>query len=524
MDIEIKEFFQEATLRICGSLETEEFLEDSYRYLSAIMPIGQMALSYYNPETGQQTILAEVSGKGSHLVKQRLVQPVTVRPYSSRPGLETLIIERAEHHPTAQAWIAAGRLDKNDSLMVLRVFVRSDIIGTVVFVAPKGGKYTREHVNLVSLLRKPFAIALANSARYQELMELKELLAEDYRELQSDYIQSVGRDIVGARFGLKNVMDMVRQVAPLNSPVLLLGETGTGKELIAAAIHDLSPRRENPFIKVNCGAIPESLMDSELFGHEKGAFTGALKKKRGRFERADGGTIFLDEIGELKPEVQVRLLRVLQENEIERVGGTDPVKVDIRVIAATHRDLEKMVKQDRFRQDLYFRLKVFPVNIPPLRKRRGDIPSLVDHFITKKCRSLGLKTKPEPASGAMDHLMAYDWPGNVRELENEVERAMILSRGRPLNFANDELKADLSHCSPPTDRMDDTRFSKRPELQTLDRVIADHIVKALKMTDGQVGGKAGAAERLGLNPSTLRKKMRKLGIPFGKAAGSNYKM
>jgi transcriptional regulator with GAF, ATPase, and Fis domain len=393
----------------------------------------------------------------------------------------------------------------------------------VVFVAPKKIKYTREHKNLVSALRKPFAIALANSARYQELMELQELLAEDYRELQSDYIQSVGQDIVGARFGLKDVMDLVRQVALLSIPVLLLGETGTGKELVAATIHDLSSRREGPFIKVNCGAIPESLIDSELFGHEKGAFTGALAKKRGRFERADGGTIFLDEIGELRPEVQVRLLRVLQENEIERVGGTDPIRVDNRVIAATHRDLDKMVKQDLFRQDLYFRLKVFPVTIPPLRKRKGDILSLVEHFINKKYRNLGLKTKPEMTSGAIDRLLSYDWPGNVRELENAVERAMILSRGRPLTFRDRELETDLLPCASSTDRLDEPRTSTQKTLQPLDRLIAGHIVKALKMTSGQVGGKKGAAELLGLNPSTLRKKMRKLGIPFGKSASANYK-
>lgn len=523
MNIDSNDFFREATLRICGSLEPEEFLEDSYQYLSKIIPIAQMALSYYDPKTGQQTILAEVSAGGSHLVKQRLVQPPTIRPHASRPGLETLIVERAESHPTAQPWITAGRLDKDVSLMVMRVFVRSDIIGTVVFVAPKKIKYTREDKDLVSALRKPFAIALANSARYQELMELKELLAEDYRELQSDYIESVGQDIIGVRFGLKDVMDLVRQVAPLSSPVLLLGETGTGKELVAAAIHDLSSRRDGPFIKVNCGAIPESLIDSELFGHEKGAFTGALAKKRGRFERADGGTIFLDEIGELKPEVQVRLLRVLQENEIERVGGTDPIRVDNRVIAATHRDLDKLVKQDRFRQDLYFRLKVFPVTIPPLRQRKGDIPSLVEHFITKKYRNLGLKTRPQMTSGAIDRLMSYDWPGNVRELENAVERAMILSRGRPLTFREIELEADLFPCSSSTDGMDDFQSSPQMAFQPLDRLIAGHIVKALKMTCGQVGGERGAAELLGLNPSTLRKKMRKLGIPFGKSASANYK-
>jgi len=325
-------------------------------------------------------------------------------------------------------------------------------------------------------------------------MELKELLAEDYRELQCDYFQSVGQNIVGARFGLKEVMDMVRQVAPLSSPVLLMGETGTGKELIAAAIHDLSARREGPFIKVNCGAIPESLIDSELFGHEKGAFTGALEKKRGRFERANGGTIFLDEIGELKPEVQVRLLRVLQENEIERVGGTDIVRVDNRVIAATHRDLDKMIRRDLFRQDLYFRLKVFPVVIPPLRERRGDIPSLVEHFIQKKYRNLGLKGEPEIAAGAMNRLVACDWPGNVRELRNVVE-ALVLS-----NTNGDMIDAgrvgEFLTC--------DRSAKLRDRIASLER---DEIERVLKTCGGN---RTEAARMLGISRKTLWHKLKQI--------------
>ncbi|MGD8836895.1 MAG: sigma 54-interacting transcriptional regulator, partial [Desulfobacteraceae bacterium] len=235
MDIDRNAFFRKATLRICGNLEAEAFLEDCYRYLAGIIPLERMALSYYDPEKGKQTILAEASQQGGKLVREVLIQPKRIRPYAARHDLETLVIDRADTHPTAQSWIRAGRLKGDASLMVMRVFVRSDIIGAVIFVAPEGVRFTPTHENLINLLRKPFAIALSNCVRYQELLELKNMLSLDYQDLQNDFIESAGQDIVGARFGLKPVMELVRQVAPLSSPVLLLGETGTGKELFAAA-------------------------------------------------------------------------------------------------------------------------------------------------------------------------------------------------------------------------------------------------------------------------------------------------
>jgi len=256
-------------------------------------------------------------------------------------------------------------------------------------------------------------VALTNSLRYRELQKFRDLLADDNRYLQDELRRMVGEDVIGSDSGLKPVMDLVRQVAPLDSPVLLLGETGSGKEVVANAIHKASSRRQEPFIKVNCGAIPPTLMDSELFGHEKGAFTGALSQKRGRIERANTGTLFLDEIGELSLEAQVRLLRVLQEKEIERVGGSGPIPVDIRIIAATHRNLEKMLGTGAFREDLYFRLRVFPVSIPPLRSRMMDLPALVQHFIQKKAREMKRSPAPGLAFGALERLTAYHWPGNV---------------------------------------------------------------------------------------------------------------
>jgi transcriptional regulator with PAS, ATPase and Fis domain len=347
-------------------------------------------------------------------------------------------------------------------------------------------------------------------------MNLRDLLADDNRYLQDELRRLAGEDVVGADFGLKGVMDLVRQVAPLDSPVLLLGETGTGKEVIAGAIHKSSSRKDGPFITVNCGAIPETLLDSELFGYEKGAFTGALSQKRGRIERAHGGTLFLDEIGELPAEAQVRLLRVLQEKEIERIGGSSPVKVDIRVIAATHRDLEEMMALRRFRHDLYFRLRVFPIVIPPLRERKTDIPALVQHFILKKSRDMKRVVVPSPTPEAIERLMAYQWPGNVRELENAVERALILNPGDRLIFK--EIGSRLVQKSP------ESRHPETPGpdgVLGLDEAMASHIRQVLTRCGGRVEGERGAARLLGIKPSTLRKRMTKLGVPFGRKAAAH---
>jgi transcriptional regulator with PAS, ATPase and Fis domain len=292
---------------------------------------------------------------------------------------------------------------------------------------------------------------------------------------------------------------------------IFLGMTslaGVGKEIIANALHSLSRRKNGPFIQVNCGAIPETLIDSELFGHEKGAFTGAISQKRGCFERAGGGTIFLDEVGELPLQAQVRMLRVLQDKNIHRVGGTGQIKVDIRIIAATHQNLHEMVKKRLFRDDLWFRLNVFPIAIPPLRNRKEDIPALVDHFVEKKSKELQMPLLPRLAPGAMAPLMAYAWPGNVRELENVIERVLILSKGRPLTFDN---------IVWPDDNEEHGRLiPQKDDFSSLDNAVSKHIQQALEMTKGKIHGSAGAAQLLGINPSTLRHRMRKLRIPHGR--------
>jgi DNA-binding NtrC family response regulator len=346
--------------------------------------------------------------------------------------------------------------------------------------------------------------------RHQEVSRLKDMLADDNRYLFSELRLVSGDKIIGSDFGLRSVMEMVKQVAPIDSPVLLLGETGVGKEVIANAIHYSSHRKDGPFIKVNCGAIPETLLDSELFGHEKGAFTGAVGQRRGRFERANKGTIFLDEIGELPPQAQVRLLRVLQTKEIERVGGTTLIPVDVRIISASNRNLQEMIASGRFREDLWFRLNVFPIIIPPLRQRREDIRALVHHFIERKTKELKLKERPVLGHGAIDRLVAYDWPGNVRELENMIERALIQHRGGVLSF---ETLLPVSHSGDRTPIQDSGR---NRDLPPLDEMTVQHIRQALEMAGGKINGPGGAAQILGLHPNTLRNRMNRLGIPYGR--------
>ena len=306
--------------------------------------------------------------------------------------------------------------------------------------------------------------------------------------------------IVGSSPALRTVLDEVRIVAPTGSTVLIAGETGTGKELIAHAIHMHSERRLRPFVKVNCAAIPAELLESELFGHERGSFTGAVAQRIGRFEAADGGTLFMDEIGDMPLQLQTKLLRVLQEQEFERVGGNRTIQVDVRIVAATNRDLKAMVEENKFRADLYYRLAVFPMNVPPLRDRREDIPSLTRYFVQKHAKRMGRNIERIPAY-AMEALTNYDWPGNIRELQNVIERSVVLSNGPELHVALPEFDGK---CAPVALHV---RASNVTELS--ERV---RILQVLKETRGMVGGPDGAAARLGLKRTTLQSRMRKYNI------------
>jgi transcriptional regulator with GAF, ATPase, and Fis domain len=506
-----RDFFWEATTRICGTLRIEKALFRSLQFLQNYIPAEEAALAYFDPAKRTVTLNAHADGSGGHLLDLEVAYSPEGRVWvEETPQMEEFIFNRADEHPMAIPILQVLGKGRSSALL-MRLIVEKVWVGSVALWANGWDKFNEEHLRLLRQLKQPFFIAMSNSRRYRELLELKELLADDNRYLHDELQRISGYEVIGADFGLKQVMEKVRSVASLSSPVLLLGETGVGKEVIAGAIHNASPRRDGPFIKVNCGAIPESLLDSELFGHEKGAFTGAIHQKRGRFERASGGTLFLDEIGELPLEAQVRLLRVLQEKEIERVGGTEPIEIDIRVIAATHRDLETMIGEGTFREDLYFRLQVFPITIPALGQRSGDIPGLVQHFIHKKAQDLKLAAIPPLAPEAYDQLLAHPWPGNVRELENAVERAIILKRKGPLSFP------DLGPHQP----LPETTAPDLPSggSYNLDQVTAAHIRRVLKETNGRVEGKKGAAELLGINPGTLRHRMRKLQIAFGRKSG-----
>lgn len=509
MDTDLNQFFKQAIIRISGSLEIEKALYDAYLYLKEFIPLDHLMLMHPDFQGGFMRVVATANDDGGSLdYRCWELPPEIMSKIRANDVPEVMLINNPETHFLAKHSLALG--SAGSSLIVVRLLVGGQLVGSLTFRVLGHNRYTQEHADLVASLREPFAIALSNTLRYQELLKLKERLADDSRFFQGELLKMVGEQIVGSEYGLKGVMDLVRQVAPMDSPVLLLGETGTGKEVIAGALHSLSPRQQGPLVRVNCGAIPPTLLDSELFGYEKGAFTGAINTKIGLFERASGGAIFLDEVGELTPEAQVRLLRVLQEKEIERVGGDRTIQVDARVIAATNRDLEARVEQGLFRQDLYFRLMVFPILIPPLRERKSDIPALVQHFIQKKIRQMGLALSPEIAPGNLDRLMAYNWPGNVRELENTVERAIILSQGAPLTFDMAKPAYQPSHA-----------VSDHPAEQgpwALDQIISQHIKKALAVCRGRVSGEGGAAGLLGMNPSTLRARMRKLGIAFGRKA------
>jgi len=513
--IDGNEFFRQATLRICGSLDIEKALWDCFTYVRRFIPGEVMRLLIVQPDTGLVKNVATATEQGGRLddvqvnIPRKFLQEAEVM---MRTPMAEIYHDLNRDERVTEEMKKIGLM--TDSGLSLTLVIEGTFIGILFLGAAGIGGYREEHARLMGLLIEPWAIALSNCLRYREVHRLKEMIDDDRRFLQHELRRISGQDIIGADFGLSEVMDRVRQVAPTSSPVLLTGETGVGKEVIASAIHDMSVRHAGPFIKVNCGAIPPGLMDSELFGHEKGAFTGAISQKRGLFERASQGTIFLDEIGELTPEVQVRLLRVLQEKEIERVGGDRSIKLDLRVIAATHRRLETLIDEGRFREDLYFRLMIFPIHIPPLRERISDLPALVQHFLEKKTQELGLADIPPLRPGTMERLMDYRWPGNVRELENAVERALIVSRGRPLTF---ESVGPLPGPGPV-----EPRPAAPPADLNLDSLMARHIRRALAESGGRVEGEEGAARKLGLQPNTLRYRMRKLGVPYGRRAKGLY--
>jgi len=431
--------------------------------------------------------------------------------------------------PEARAHLAF--LTEQKSVCNIPLVSRGRALGLLKIGRTSQRPYDADEIQFLCQVGGQIAIAIENALAYDEISRLKNKLAEEKLYLEEEFRNEMGFErIIGSSPALKHVLQLVETVAPSDSTVLLLGETGTGKELIARAIHERSRRKERTFVKLNCAAIPTGLLESELFGHEKGAFTGAITQKVGRMELADQGTLFLDEVGDIPTEIQPKLLRVLQEREFERLGSTHTRRVNVRLVAATNRDLEKMVADREFRNDLYYRLNVFPIRIPPLRDRREDIPLLVGYFVQKCAKQMQKRIEAVPAS-VMKGLTAWDWPGNIRELENFVERAVILTRGKSLEAPLGELRKSKKD--------DPVQFSAQPiqasaarSEDDIARIVRetvasikgktaesehsrrqhDEIVRALAECKGRVGGAEGAAARMGVSRTTLISRMKKFGI------------
>ncbi|HWC16217.1 MAG TPA: sigma 54-interacting transcriptional regulator [Terriglobales bacterium] len=398
---------------------------------------------------------------------------------------------------------------------------RNRALGILSILRTTEAPFSQEDIDFLSRASGQIAIAIENAMAYHEISELKDKLAQEKLYLEEEIRSEMNfENIIGNSSALKHVLELVETVAPSDSTVLLLGETGTGKELIARAIHDRSRRKDRTFVKLNCAAIPTGLLESELFGHEKGAFTGAITQKIGRMELADQGSLFLDEVGDIPIEIQPKLLRALQEREFERLGSTHTRKVNVRLVAATNRDLEQMIADREFRSDLYYRLHVFPIRIPPLRERKEDIPQLVSYFVQKFAKQMQKKIDAiSPA--VMKGLTAWDWPGNIRELENFIERAVIVTRGRSLEAPLGELrKTNTVEVPRPEERKLQPIAGKRTNPQNdkagvadeYERRQRDEIIRALSICRGRVGGADGAAAQLGMNRTTFLSRMKKFGI------------
>ena len=502
---------------IASRLDLYDFLESVSRCLQRIVSHELVSISLYEPEQNQLRLYSLIFPGGHGLIREGMTMPVTGTilgmVLTTRRPLRISSLDSVAIPPEILELVQREGLKSG---AVLPLLVGDKAFGTLELVSKRENSVTEEDMELLASLAAQVAIGVANAMAYKEIDDLKKRLAEEKLYLEEEIRNEYFDEIIGESKELVEVLEQVRTVAETDSTVLILGETGTGKELIARAIHNSSRRQQQTFVKLNCSAIPTGLLESELFGHEKGAFTGAIAQKVGRMELADRGTLFLDEIGDIPMELQPKLLRALQEREFERLGSNRTIKADFRLIAATHRNLPELVGNREFRSDLYYRLNVFPIRLPALRDRRDDIPRLVRHFAAKHSSRMNKQIESIPAE-TMRALIDWHWPGNIRELENFIERAVILSRGSVLNVPVSELEpvpqaraATAAAATVSGSFTSSTPSTNQPV--TLHDSEREHILKILRETGGILSGPNGAAARLGLKRTTLQGKMKKLGI------------
>jgi formate hydrogenlyase transcriptional activator len=499
----------DVTNRIVSKLELNDLLREIVASIRQFMQWDSVGVALPDPEDGELRHYA---------VDYARHEKMSVGPASERSKTvfrtgKPLIATRGE--------VAADPEGANASLSrcLYPLIIRERVLGVFGFGSSRENAFTEDDLAFFGQVANQIALAVENALAYGQVSELKDKLAQENVYLESEIRSELHfEDIVGNSERLRQVLKEIETVAPADSTVLICGETGTGKELIARALHDLSSRKTNAFVKLNCAAIPTGLLESELFGHEKGAFTGAIMQRVGRFELANRGTIFLDEVGEIPLELQPKLLRVLQEREFERLGSTRTLRTEARLIAATNRDLKAMVEEQRFRSDLYYRLNVFPIRVPSLRERKEDIPLLVRHFVKEFSRRNQRVIDTIP-SETMQALIRYHWPGNIRELQNVIERAVIISRGPVLNVVLAELTPDVSF--PPVPAVTRAKSASHESLQEmLEETERKQILRALEDANGVVAGANGAAARLGVKRSTLQFRMQRLGIRLSRTVVS----